>query len=184
MIRHVRFSNMWNHIVPPEQIYTDLKSDNLPDVSWVTPAFALSDHPPQSVCQGENWTVSVINAIMQSPDWASTAIVLTWDDFGGFYDHVAPPHLDMYGLGPRVPAIIISPYAKPGYIDSTTYEFASVLRFIETIFDVPPMTSRDANASDMLGAFDFSQEPIAPLVLDQRDCPNTPIENVPTEATG
>ena len=184
MIRHVRFSNMWNHVVPPQQIYGDLKANDLPSVSWVTPAFALSDHPPQSVCAGENWTVELINAIMQSSAWKSTAIVLTWDDFGGFYDHVAPPHVDMYGLGPRVPTIIISPYAKPGYIDSTTYEFASVLRFIETIFDVPPMTSRDANSSDMLGAFDFSQQPLPPLILKERDCPKTPIENIPEEPTG
>jgi phospholipase C len=184
MIRHVRFSSMWNHVVPPNKIYGDLKNGNLPQVSWVTPTFALSDHPPQSVCAGENWTVQLINAIMQSPDWRSTAIVLTWDDFGGFYDHVAPPHVDMYGLGPRVPAIVISPYAKPGYIDHTTYEFASVLRFIETIFDLQPMTSRDANASDMLNAFDFSQPPIAPLVLQERDCPKTPIQNIPEEPTG
>jgi phospholipase C len=183
MIRHVRFSDMWSHVVKPQQIYTDLKAGNLPDVSWVTPTFALSDHPPQSVCAGENWTVELINAIMQSPDWKSTAIVLTWDDFGGFYDHVAPPHVDMYGLGPRAPTIIISPYAKPGYIDHTTYEFASVLRFIETIFDVPPMTSRDADASDMLGAFDFSQQPLDPLVLQQRDCPKTPIQNIPEDPT-
>ena len=110
-------------------------------------------------------------------------MVLTWDDFGGFYDHVPPPHVDMYGLGPRVPTIVISPYARPGYVDHTTYEFASVLRFIETIFDLKPMTSRDANASDMLGAFDFSQQPLAPLVLQQRDCPKTPVENIPEDPT-
>jgi phospholipase C len=110
-------------------------------------------------------------------------VVLTWDDFGGFYDHVPPPHVDMYGLGPRVPAIIISPWSRPGYVDHTTYEFASVLHFIETIFDVPPMTSRDANASDMLGAFDFNQQPIAPMPLEQRNCPVTPIQNVPEEPT-
>src|SRR5512132_2722862 len=174
MVRHVRFSPMWSHVVPPQAIYPALEDGTLPQVSWVTPAFALSDHPPQSVCAGENWTVELINAIMQSPEWDSTAIVLTWDDFGGFYDHVAPPHVDMYGLGPRVPTSVISPYAKPGYVDHTTYEFASVLRFIETIFDVPPMTSRDANANDMLGAFDFSQQPNPPLVLQQRKCPRTP----------
>jgi phospholipase C len=183
MVRHVRFSDMWNNVVGAEEFIPDLKAGNLPSVSWVTPPFALSDHPPQSVCRGENWTVNLINAIMQSPDWSSTAIVLTWDDFGGFYDHVPPPHVDMYGLGPRVPTIIISPYARPGYVDHTTYEFASVLRFIETIFDVPPLTSRDANSSDMLGAFDFSQKPIDPLVLPQRNCPVTPIANQPTELT-
>jgi phospholipase C len=87
---------------------------------------------------------------------------------------VPPPHVDLYGDGPRVPAIVISPYAKPGYIDSTTLEFASVLRFIETIFNVPPLTSRDANADDMLEAFDFNQQPLPPLILNQRSCPSGP----------
>jgi phospholipase C len=183
MVRHVRFSSMWNNVVSSEDFIPDLQAGKMPAVSWVTPPFALSDHPPQSVCRGEDWTVNLINAIMKSPEWDSTAIVLTWDDFGGFYDHVPPPHVDMYGLGPRVPAIIISPYARPGYIDHTTYEFASVLRFIETIFDLPPLTSRDANSSDMLGAFDFTQKPIEPLVLPPRDCPITPIQNVPEEPT-
>jgi len=112
--------------------------------------------------------------LMQSRYWKSTAVVLTWDDFGGFYDHVAPPHVDLYGDGPRVPAIVISPYSRPGFVDDTTLEFASVLRFIETIFDVPPLTSRDANADDMLEAFDFSQPPIQPLILKQRSCPAGP----------
>jgi phospholipase C len=174
MVRHVRFSDMWNNVVDSDDFVPDVNSGHLPAVSWLTPPFPLSDHPPQSVCRGENWTVTMINAIMNSPEWDSTAIVLTWDDFGGFYDHVPPPHVDMYGLGPRVPAIIISPWAKPGYVDGTTYEFASVLRFIETVFDVPPLTSRDANASDMLGAFDFTQRPLDPLVLHQRDCPAGP----------
>jgi phospholipase C len=171
MVRHVRFSSMYDNVVPWTEFLTDLKSGDLPSVSWLTPPFAQSDHPPASLCEGENWTVQALNALMRSPEWASTAVILTWDDFGGFYDHVPPPHVDLYGLGPRVPALIISPYARSGYIDSTQYEFASVLRFIETIFDVPPLTSRDASSNDMLGAFDFSQQPLAPLVLRQRDCP-------------
>lgn len=179
MVRHVRFSDMWTNVVPARDFVTDLAAGNLPAVSWVTPPFPLSEHPPQSVCIGENWTVELLNALMQSPEWDSTAVVLTWDDFGGFYDHVAPPHVDLYGLGPRVPTIIISPYAKPGYIDHTTYEFSSVLRFIETIFDVAPLTSRDANSSDMLSAFDFSQQPLDPLVREPRDCPKTQVENAP-----
>jgi phospholipase C len=183
MVRHVRFSNMWKNVVSSDEFIPDVNAGTLPAVSWLTPPFALSDHPPQSVCRGENWTVAVINAIMNSPEWSSTAIVLTWDDFGGFYDHVNPPHVDMYGLGPRVPTIIISPYARAAYIDHTTYEFSSVLRFIETVFDVPPLTSRDANASDMLGAFDFTQPPLDPLPLQQRDCPVTPIQNVPENPT-
>ena len=183
MVRHVRFSSMWKDVVSSDEFIPDLNNGKLPSVSWVSPPFPLSDHPPLSMCRGENWTVRLMNAIMNSPYWKSTAVVLTWDDFGGFYDHVPPPHVDMYGLGPRVPAIIISPWSRPGYVDHTTYEFASVLHFIETIFDVPPMTSRDANASDMLGAFDFNQQPIAPMPLEQRNCPVMPIQNVPEEPT-
>jgi phospholipase C len=174
MVKHVRFSSMYDNVVTPQTYLHDLAAGTLPAVSWLTPPFGLSDHPPPRICAGENWTVEYLNALMQSPYWDSTAVVMTWDDFGGFYDHVAPPHVDMYGLGPRVPTIIISPYARPGYVDHTTYEFASVLRFIETIFDVPPLTSRDANASDMLGAFDFSQQPLDPLVLQERHCPAGP----------
>jgi phospholipase C len=183
MVRHVRFSSMWNDVVSSDRFIPDLNQGKLPSVSWVSPPFPLSDHPPLSVCKGENWTVRLMNAIMSSKYWNSTAVVLTWDDFGGFYDHVPPPHVDMYGLGPRVPAIIISPWARPGYVDHTTYEFASVLHFMETIFDVPPMTSRDANASDMLGAFDFNQAPIPPLIQAQRTCPITPIQNRPENPT-
>jgi phospholipase C len=179
MVQHVRFSSMYDNVVKPDEFLRDVHDATLPAVSWLTPPYGLSDHPPTSICLGENWTVEYLNELMQSKYWRSTAIVLTWDDFGGFYDHVAPPHVDMYGLGPRVPAIIISPWAKPGYVDGTTYEFASVLRFIETVFDVPPLTSRDADAADMLGAFDFTQTPIAPDPLRPRDCPETPIENVP-----
>jgi phospholipase C len=173
MVSHVRFSSMYDNVVPWTQYLTDVKAGTLPPVAWLTPPFAQSEHPPTSMCVGENWTVRVLNALMRSPEWSSTAVVLTWDDFGGFYDHVAPPHVDLYGLGPRVPALIISPYARPGYIDHTGYEFASVLRFIETIFDVPPLTMRDATSNDMLGAFDFSQPPLPPLIQHQRHCPQT-----------
>lgn len=112
-----------------------------------------------------------MNALLNGPDGASSATFLVWDDFGGFYDHVPPPALDQYGLGPRVPLLIISPYAKPGYISHLTYEFSSVLKFIETLFNLPALSTRDANAHDMLDSFDFKQTPIPALTLQQRDCP-------------
>ena len=171
MVRHVRFSDMWDNVVPDEEFVKDVRSGRLPAVSWLTPEYALSDHPPYSICEGENWTVEVLNELMRSEYWDSTAVILTWDDFGGFYDHVEPPHVDMYGLGPRVPTIVISPWAKPGYVDKDEMEFASVLRFIETVFELPPLTARDANADDMLSAFDFDQEPLPPLFLEPRQCP-------------
>jgi phospholipase C len=174
MVQHVRFSSMYRNVVKPEEFLHDLQTGTLPAVSWLTPPYGVSDHPPTSMCLGENWTVQYLNALMDSTYWRSTAVILTWDDFGGFYDHVPPPHVDIYGLGPRVPAIIISPYARPGFVDDTTYEFASVLRFIETIFDVPPLTSRDADAADMLASFDFSQPPLDPRPLRERSCPKGP----------
>ncbi len=171
MVRHVRFSDMWEKVVPDTDFVKDIRRGQLPAVSWVTPSFANSEHPPASVCRGENWTVDVMNELMRSEYWDSTAVVVTWDDFGGFYDHVPPPHVDIYGMGPRVPTIIISPWAKPGAVDHDTMEFMSVLRFIEVIFDLEPLTARDAAADDMLSAFDFTQQPIEPLILQERPCP-------------
>ncbi len=97
-------------------------------------------------------------------------MILTWDDFGGFYDHVPPPHVDIYGLGPRAPAIIISPFARRGHIDHDTLEFASVLKFIETIFDLPSLTGRDEAAGDLMDAFDFRGRPVPRLIRPERDC--------------
>jgi phospholipase C len=172
-IKHVRFGPMWEKVVDNEEFLPDLEKSELPQVSWLIPPDGLNDHPRggrASMCEGENWTVEILNALQESPYWEETAVVLTWDDFGGFYDHVPPPHVDLYGLGPRVPTIVISPWAKPGYIDGRTYEFSSVLKFIETVFALPSLTERDRRASDMLGAFDFLQRPVDPLILEPRVC--------------
>ena len=174
LVRHVRFSDMWDNVVTDADFLEDLERGELPEVSWLTPGFALSDHPPASICKGENWLVQQLNALGRSPYWSSTAVVLAWDDYGGFYDHVPPPHVDIYGLGPRVPAIVISPYALRGAIDSDPMEFASVLRFIEQVFELPSLNERDGNADDMLDAFDFTQAPRPPLILEPRSCPEGP----------
>lgn len=172
-INHIRNTSLWTeHVFPTTQFITDAQSGNLPALSWLTPPGYQSEHPQgASSCAGENWTVSMINAVMQGLDWGSTAIVLTWDDYGGFYDHAPPPQVDFYGLGPRVPWMIISPYAKPGYISHTTYEFSSFLKTVEERYSLPPLTDRDANANDILDSFDFTQPPLPPLVLSQRQCP-------------
>jgi phospholipase C len=171
MIHHVRFGPMWERVVDAPAFLADLRAGDLPAVSWLMPPVALSDHPGYNgLCPGENWTVHILNALMRSPEWEHMAIVLTWDDFGGFYDHVPPPHLDLYGLGPRVPAIVISPWARSGFIDHELLEFASILKLIETVFDLPSLTERDRNADDMLEAFDFQQRPLPPLILEPRDC--------------
>jgi phospholipase C len=121
-------------------------------------------------CVGENWSVQQLNALMQGPDWNSTAVFLTWDDFGGFFDHLPPPKTDAMGLGPRVPLIIISPYAKKGYISHTVYEFSSFLTFVEKRFNLKPIGERDAKANPMLDSFDFDQQPMPPLILSTRSC--------------
>ena len=166
----IRNTSLWDNIQPSSQFTADMESGNLPTVSWVVTSGQYMEHPPNSVCNGENWTVEQMNTLMQGPDWPTTAVFLTWDDFGGMYDHVPPPQLDEWGLGPRVPLIIISPYAKSGYIFSTQYEFSSFLKLVEERFNLSPLTLRDANANDMLDSFDFTQEPLNPLILQTRNC--------------
>jgi phospholipase C len=174
-IKHIRYGQEWSSRTADQaQFDNDARSGNLPTVAWLTAPNEMTEHPDYSTCYGENWTVDKINSIMQGPDWSSTAIFLTWDDFGGFYDHVAPPQIDRFGLGPRVPLIIISPYAKAGTVVHTQYEFSSVLKFIETRFALPALGTRDVAASDMTDAFDFTQSPLPPAVLNQRTCPIAP----------
>jgi phospholipase C len=124
--------------------------------------------------------VQYLNAIQRSEAWPNTAVVIVWDDFGGFYDHMPPPHYDIMGLGPRTPALIISPWTKSGdnpdggAVDDTVYEFSSVLKFIEDLHGLKPMTDRDARADPLSGAFDFTQEPrLEPLIMEPRDCPSS-----------
>jgi phospholipase C len=180
MIRHVRYGPMWEKVQPPENFVTDVRAGEMPQVSWVVPSESYNEHPGggKSVCAGENWTVHQINTIMKSEYWPTTAIVIVWDDFGGFYDSVAPPQTDIMGLGPRTPALIITPYTRGGenpdggYVDDTEYEFSSVLAFIEQLFGLEPMTRRDAEANPLLGAFDFENPRFKKLVLPLRDdCP-------------
>jgi phospholipase C len=130
----------------------------------------FSEHPPASVCLGEKWTVEQLNALMQGPEWDSTVVFLTWDDFGGFYDHVAPPVVDNFGFGPRVPLLIISPWAKPAHLTHTQLEFSSLLKFVEGRFDLAPLTQRDKDANDLIDSFDFDHGPLEPLILNPRQC--------------
>ena len=175
-IQHIRDSSYWNsNVVPVEQFVTDAMHGNLPAVSWIVTG-ENSEHPIGGTCAGENWTVEQINAIMQGPinQWHSTAIFVTWDDFGGFYDHVPAPKVDEYGLGLRVPLLIISPYPKGGgngYVSHTTYEFSSILKFVETVFGLGSLTERDAQASDMTDSFAFTQKAMPPFALPLRSCP-------------
>jgi phospholipase C len=159
------------HVRPVDGLLSDIRENRLPPVTWVTPRYQLSDHPPYSICHGETWTTQVVNAIMRSPIWKNTAIFLTWDDYGGFYDHVAPPQVDGFGFGFRVPLIVISPYAKRGFVDHSLGEFSSVVRFVEDNWGLSRLTLRDRRANDLREAFDFAHptRPAKPLPV-RTDC--------------
>jgi phospholipase C len=182
-VDQVRNSSLWDsHIVDVGQFDADALAGDLPNVTWLVPQDQNSEHPPFNICSGENWTVARINAVMQSPLWNRTAILFTYDDFGGWYDHVAPPRqtgcdpTQPYGLGFRLPALFISPYAKQGYVMKGVAHQASLAKFIETIFGLPSLSTLDPAAqdgpdtNDLLDAFDFTGPPRAPTPLPLRSC--------------
>ena len=163
-----------------DKYFVAARTGTLPQVSWITPNQTVSEHPPARVSDGQAYTTSVINAAMEGPDWNSTAIFLTWDDWGGFYDHVVPPEVDQNGYGIRVPALVISPYAKAGYIDHQTLSFDAYLKFIEDDFlhgqrldpatdtrpDSRPAVRENAPVlGDLQEDFNFTQEPAPPVIL-------------------
>ena len=167
-IRHIRYGPDWGNVVSPEtRVLSDAAKGDLPAVTWVVPTAENSDHAfPKtketadltvSAQHGPEWVASVVNAIGQSPLWDSTAIIVVWDDWGGWYDHVAPPKLDRMGLGPRVPFIVISPYAKRHYVSHTQHEFGSILKFAEDVFDLPRLGTTDVRADALRDCFDFRQ---------------------------
>jgi phospholipase C len=158
---------LMSRLVNVTEFEQDVEKGTLPEVSWIIPDFQDSDHPPEPVEQGMWYVTNLVNGLMKSRYWASSVVFLTWDDYGGFYDHVQPPQIDAFGYGPRVPLIIISPYARPGYITHQTGEFSSLLRFIEERFHLKTLTARDHLANDMTDAFNFSQMPNPPLVIPE-----------------
>jgi phospholipase C len=168
-----------NRPLPPDDLFTAIAKQTLPSVVWVQAPF--SEHPPENVAFGEHWVVSLLNALMMSGYWSSTAVFITWDDYGGFYDHVRPPQVDGFGYGFRVPALLISPYAKKGFIDHTLADHTSILKFIETIYSLNALADRDRMAYNMMGAFDFAQSPRPPLLLPGQFMPDqyplTPTRN-------
>jgi len=173
------------HVFPVDNIVSDIRNQRLAPVTWITPRFEVSEHPEYSMCNGENWSTKVIDAIMNSPMWKSTAIFVTWDDYGGFYDHVPPPQVDGFGFGLRVPLLVISPYAKPGYVDDHVGDFSSVLRFIEDNWSLTQLSKRDAGANDLSYDFDWNQSPRPPDPLPLRtDCPPGPIYTTPQRYGG
>jgi phospholipase C len=168
VIAAVRNGPEWGTNVswPEKNIFNDISKGTLPAVSWVIPDEANSDHPAYAADTGPSWVTSVVNAVGQSSYWDSTAIIVVWDDWGGFYDPVAPPQLDKQG-GPgfRVPMIVISPYARetsssqPGYISNTVYGFGSIVRFVEDTFGLPRLGTTDSTSASIVDMFDFNQSP-------------------------
>jgi len=148
-----------NVIQPSAQVLTDINNGNLANVTWITPSGKSSDHAGATDGSGPSWVAAIVNAIGSSPYWNSTAIFVVWDDWGGWYDHVKPPLYNSYELGFRVPLLVISPYAKAGYISHTQHEFGSILHFSEENFGLPSMGTTDARADDLSDCFDFEQPP-------------------------
>jgi phospholipase C len=166
-IKHIRYGADWTNILDQKTFESDALAGRLAAVNWVTVDWNNSEHPSASLTQGENRTVSIVNAIMNGPQWASTAIFITWDDPGGFYDHVSPPKIDGYGAGIRVPLLIISPYVVPQvYHQQATFD--SLLAFAEANWQLPSLTSRDAAANNLMDAFNFSQPRLPRLNLPLR----------------
>ncbi len=176
----VHQDNQLGNIQTTDKFFAALKNGTLPSVSWVIPSGKYSEHPTASVHEGEAYVTGLVNAVMQSPEWDSTAIFISWDDWGGFYDHVLPPVVDVNGYGPRVPGLLISPYARHGLIDHQVLSHDAYLAFIEDIFlgslRLDPQTDGRPDSrptvrenvpvqGNLLNEFDFSQAPLKPLIL-------------------
>jgi phospholipase C len=157
-----------NVVIPQTQILRDIANNQLADVTWVIPGGQESDHAAINDGSGPSWVASIVNAIGHSPYWQNTAIFITWDDWGGWYDHVPPPQVLMncsqwgcgYVYGFRVPLIVVSRFAKAGYISHATHDFGSILKFIETNYRLPSLGYADASADDLSDCFNFSQAPL------------------------
>ena len=160
-IQAVRYGSDWgNNVISPETtVLTDASGGKLATVSWVVPDYLNSDHPGSQSATGPSWVASIVNAIGASQYWQSTAIIILWDDWGGWYDHVPPPQLDYKGLGSRIPCIIISPYSRAHYVTHQQYESGSILRLVEQTFNLPSLGYTDARANSLTDGFDFTQAP-------------------------
>jgi phospholipase C len=161
-IKHIYYGPDWSKdiITPPSQFLTDVANGNLRTVSWITPTCANSDHAGCGSNHGPSWVTSLVNAVGQSKYWDSTAIFIFWDDYGGWYDPVPPAYVDYDGLGLRLPMLIISAYAKQGYVSHRHFEHGSILKFIEDQFGLGRLTASDTRAkSPALDSFDFTKPP-------------------------
>jgi phospholipase C len=170
-VKHIYYGTDWkNDVINPQTVFfNDVQNGNLAAVSWITPTCENSDHAGCGSNTGPSWVASIVNAIGQSQYWDSTAIFVIWDDYGGWYDHVAPKKLDYDGLGFRVPMLVISAYAKQNHVSHVHYEFGSILRFVENRFGLNTLSDSDARATSPAGdCFDFYQQPRQFQVIQAR----------------
>jgi phospholipase C len=182
-IRHIRYGSDWtdNVISPTTQVLTDIQNGTLAQVTWITPDWRFSDHAGTgATAEGPDWVTNIVNTIGASRFWDSTAIFIAWDDWGGWYDHVVPPQVDPMGLGFRVPLIVVSPWAKHGYISHHTHEFGSFLHLTEDVFDLPSLGTRDAVSDDLLDCFDFTQTPQPYVQVPVQYGPSYYIDSTPS----
>jgi phospholipase C len=182
-ISQIRYSSDWTNdiIAPPQQFITDVQNGTLAQVTWIVPDWSYSDHAGAgSTANGPDWVGNVVNAVGASQFWNSTAIFVTWDDWGGWYDHVPPPQVDTMGLGFRVPLIVISPYAQHGYVSHTQHEFGSILHFTEEMFNLPSLGTRDAISDDLSDCFDFTQTPQPYVPVSVTNGPAFFVKSVPS----
>jgi phospholipase C len=156
-----------NVVIPQSQVLVDIANSKLAQVSWVIPNGLSSDHAVANDGSGPSWVSAIVNAIGNSPYWANTAIIITWDDWGGWYDHVAPKVINDgvswgsgYVYGFRVPLIVVSPYAKTAYISHTTHDFGSILKFIESTYNLPSLGYADTPADDLSDCFNLTHTPV------------------------
>jgi phospholipase C len=183
-IKHIFKGPDWSKdiVFTPDQFFTDVKDGNLRSVTWLTPTWQNSDHASNGSKTGPSWVASVVNAVGQSQYWDSTAIFVLWDDWGGWYDPQAPKYLDYDGLGVRIPMLIVSPYAKQGYVSHEPYELGSVLKFVEDTFHLPRMAESDKRAkSPASDCFNFNQSPrtfkVIPAPHDVEYFLHQPVDN-------
>jgi phospholipase C len=188
VIKGIRYGPDWTAdvISPESQILTDIAAGNLADITWVVPTGLNSDHGGELSNTGPAWVASIVNAVGGSQFWSNTAIFITWDDWGGWYDHVAPKHLDEMGLGFRVPLLVVSPYARQHYVSHVPHEWGSILHFTEETFGLPSLNQTDVRADDLMDCFDFGQNarvfkpirsPLPPSFFVNRMDVNDPPDN-------
>jgi phospholipase C len=188
-ISHIRYSSDWNNkvISPSTRMFADINAGNLPQVSWIVPDYVDSDHAGRTAGPtGPDWVATIVNAVGESKYWDSTVILISWDDWGGWYDHVPPPQIDYMGLGFRVPLIVVSPWARHGYVSHSPHETGSFLKLTEEVFNLPSLGTRDLVSDDLYDCFDFTQtpQPFSPVssVLGENYFTNrTPSKVVPDD---